>query len=457
MNTQNTSLIQVLERILCWFQANKPNIAQSLQPGLSREQIEAQVQVLPFRLPEEVYQLYQWRNGSSGNAPVEFMPQYRILSLEEAIAERKLSYEIYLEVYEDLAQDIDLDDGYWLPLFAEDSNYYVVKGETESQATAPIFHRCHMECELDLRLHNLTDMMLVIAECFETGVYYFFDNYNYLCRDIDYSLEGQIWLKYQPHQTNNITAILNNQSQHLSFKELIRAYSDLVGMKHPQVLSVLSQALENPELNSSLRFHLISDICSINDAEAIQYLLNLLKQGDSDVQYTIIDRLVDTLKNKELIRDSDAVDVVIQMVQKPGGTYVNAVKLLGILGDTRVVEPLLAILQEEVFGSSNPDEQDLPTLVMIEWLNPNDNLEILLPVIESLGMLKDVRAIKLLFRVAQLAQQCESPTICLVAARALRKLGDFRAREIFNQLAYSEHATIRDWVKAELEQMELDS
>lgn len=82
MNTQNTSLISVLERITSWFQANKPNIIQALQPGLSREQIEAQVQVLPFRLPEEVYQLYQWRNGSSsGNAPVDLMPQYRILSL----------------------------------------------------------------------------------------------------------------------------------------------------------------------------------------------------------------------------------------------------------------------------------------------------------------------------------------------------------------------------------------
>lgn len=453
---QNYPLIQVLERIFCWFQANKPNITESLQPGLTREQIDAQVQALPFRLPEEVYQLYQWRNGSLITAPVEFMPQYRLLSLEDAIAERKFSYDIYLEVRGDEVRDSD-DNGCWLPLFAEDGNYYVVKGDANPQANAPILHRSEIACDredLALIFNNLTDMMQAIAECFETGVYYF-DNFgsNRTWHDLDDPREAQIWLKYQSIYTNNITAILNNQSQDLSYKELIEAYGNLVRTEHPQALSVLSQALKNSDLtNSSLRFHLINDISRINNHEAIHYLLDLLKHGDSDIRRNVVSSLIYNVRDKELIQDSEAVDAVIEMLQRSGGMDEKIIKLSGILGDTRAVDPLLAILQKEVFGSSNPNEQII-SLTMIEWLNPKAcNLEILFAVIESLGMLKDVRAIEPLFQVAQLAQQCESQTICFVAAKALRKLGDFRAREIFTQLAYSEHAAIRDWVKTELEQ-----
>lgn len=454
MNTQNTSLMQVLERILSWFQANKPNIAQSLQPGLSREQIEAQVQALPFCLPEEVYQLYQWRNGSLATAPVDLMPQYRMLSLEDAIADRKLSYEIYLGCRGDEVRDSD-DDISWLPLFAEDGNFYVVKGDTNPQASMPILSRSEYSTtqdDLTLVFNNLTDMMLAIAECFETGVYYF-DDYNYLCSDGDDPREAQIWQKYQPNQTNNITAILNNQAQHLSDKERIEAYGNLVRTQHPQALSVLSQALENPELtNSSLRFHLINYIGEINSREAIQYLLNLLKNGYSDT-YNVISCLIYPVKNKELIRDPEAADVVIQMLQEPGGTNEKVIKLSGILGDKRAVEPLLVILQNEFFGDSNPNEQIISS-GMIEWLHPDEHsLSILFAAMESLGILKDQRAIEPLFQIALLAQQSESQTICFFAAKALRKLGDFRVREIFNQLAYSEHAVVRDWVKAELEQM----
>lgn len=331
----------------------------------------------------------------------------------------------------------------------------MVKGDTKFKAKAAIFYRFYSECELELEFNNLTDMMLAIAECFETGTYYF-DNFDYTWSDLDDPRESQIWLKYQPHHTNNITAILNNQSQHLSVKELIEAYYALVATKHPQALFVLSQALENPELtDSSLRSHLISDICSINDAESIQYLLNLLKHGNSDIQYMIIDSLVYEFKNKEFIQDSEAADMVIQILQKTGGVYENAIKMLGILGDKKAVEPLLAILQREACDSSHSNEQIIPTLGMSEWLNPDEQkLSILLAVIEALGSLKDARAIEPLFRVAILAQQCESHTICLVAARALRKLGDFRAREILTHLAYSEHAAIRDWVKTELVQIE---
>jgi hypothetical protein len=59
-----STLTDALERILNWLRANYPEAASSLQPGLSYDEIEAKIADLPFCLPQEVYELYQWRNGS---------------------------------------------------------------------------------------------------------------------------------------------------------------------------------------------------------------------------------------------------------------------------------------------------------------------------------------------------------------------------------------------------------
>ena len=59
-------LTESLEQILIQLEQKDPEIAASLQPGLTREEIDEIVKYLPFKLPEEVYELYQWRNGISG-------------------------------------------------------------------------------------------------------------------------------------------------------------------------------------------------------------------------------------------------------------------------------------------------------------------------------------------------------------------------------------------------------
>jgi hypothetical protein len=61
--SNNTSLKKVLDRILKILEEKAPDIAAALQPGLTREEIDEIIKDLPFHLPEEVYELYQWRNG----------------------------------------------------------------------------------------------------------------------------------------------------------------------------------------------------------------------------------------------------------------------------------------------------------------------------------------------------------------------------------------------------------
>ena len=301
-------LMQALERILHHIQNQAPGAAQALQRGLTREQIAAQLEGLPFRLPEEVYQLYQWRNGSTAEARVEFLPQYRFLSLEEAIAEWQFVDHLAREIYENLDGNpqqelIDSSECHWLPLFAEDGNYYVISGDTESRETASISHRFYINFELKLQFDSLTEMMEAIAECFDTRAYYF-DLYSYL--NADYVRAAQVWLRHQPWRSTNVATVLNNQSENLSDEDLWQAYFDLIETQHPQTLSVLAEAIEvvKPEvINLQLQMNnaptlsekaaamdalslregrlqqLLCYVSYIKSQEAIQYLRDFVYTG----------------------------------------------------------------------------------------------------------------------------------------------------------------------------------
>ncbi|OKH53780.1 hypothetical protein NIES2101_10030 [Calothrix sp. HK-06] len=58
-----SDLTEALDRILKWIIKHKSSYINYLQPGLSRNEIENLVKDLPFKIPSEVYELYQWRNG----------------------------------------------------------------------------------------------------------------------------------------------------------------------------------------------------------------------------------------------------------------------------------------------------------------------------------------------------------------------------------------------------------
>jgi hypothetical protein len=59
-------LTNALNRIFNWFVLNNPNELKYLNPGLSKTEIDNIVKKWPSKMPAELYELYQWRNGSSG-------------------------------------------------------------------------------------------------------------------------------------------------------------------------------------------------------------------------------------------------------------------------------------------------------------------------------------------------------------------------------------------------------
>ncbi len=149
-----SDLTNALDRILDWFQNNKPSTIDSLQPGLTTEEIESKVKDLPFRLTQEVYELYQWRNGMIDDGSC-FFRYYRFLPLEET----NLCEE---------AWGLSLPFG-WFPLFEFEGEFFAAVGAEENTENSLILHTYE---GIDIIYRSLTNMMLYIAECYETGVYY---------------------------------------------------------------------------------------------------------------------------------------------------------------------------------------------------------------------------------------------------------------------------------------------
>lgn len=66
-----SALTIALEIISRNLKRKAPEVVSHLQPGLTRQEIDEKTKDLPGRLPEEVYELYQWHNGFSQSIGVE--------------------------------------------------------------------------------------------------------------------------------------------------------------------------------------------------------------------------------------------------------------------------------------------------------------------------------------------------------------------------------------------------
>lgn len=98
-----SQLTDTLNKIEIWLQKNIPEKADRLKPGLFRQNIEDKVKNLPFKVPESIYELYQWHNGLVEKFAFN---NYDFLSLENSLAayEESLGEVKYYQKYYQLEQ-----------------------------------------------------------------------------------------------------------------------------------------------------------------------------------------------------------------------------------------------------------------------------------------------------------------------------------------------------------------
>lgn len=183
-----SALTEALNRILHWLQQYSPNAISGFAPGLPLVEIETKLSQLPFRVSQEVYELYQWRNGNPYDGVFVY---HRLLGLDSALEYAAAINESYWRE----VREQDGDPQYLFPVLDFDGEYFAVPGGDASSPHAPVFHIGCDDGSLSFAFTSLTNMMLAIAECYETGIY---THINGDLEVADVVRFGEIRRKYNP-------------------------------------------------------------------------------------------------------------------------------------------------------------------------------------------------------------------------------------------------------------------
>jgi hypothetical protein len=178
-----SELTNVLNNILVRQIERNPEFESILLPGLSRQEILQITQDIPCQIPEELIQLYEWRNGMNRHAYENFIPCFEFESIEYAID----------------TNNRDCDN--WLPIMNCDGNAHLIVMLGDNTDLSPIWCR-----DLELGVYeqcfdSLTKMFQTIEMCFDKNLY--------LWNETSEHLESLNYERYcQVHKENNPNSAL---------------------------------------------------------------------------------------------------------------------------------------------------------------------------------------------------------------------------------------------------------
>lgn len=281
-----TALTSALERIMNWLMEHQPDYVASFQAGLKSDEIQAVEAGLGFKLPAEIYELYQWRNGTEEDTKALCFPTMQFLPLSKAIQCSQGCNE-----YIESDKEFVTEEKEWYetsPLFAfiEDNGDYcgvpLIDRQKEKLPVVVIF-----ETEMPTIFYtSLTDMMLTLAECYESGAYYL-DEKGYV-REDEYQA-AQVLRKYNADIGER--ALLNFQSllsQPLDssndklLEQVVETTTVLCRFKDPRSVDLLLSKEEDLRREKGLYrdgvyFWVVTAMGEMFDARLLKALDNALK------------------------------------------------------------------------------------------------------------------------------------------------------------------------------------
>ncbi|MBV6627981.1 MAG: SMI1/KNR4 family protein [Rivularia sp. (in: Bacteria)] len=204
-------LTDSLNRIMQWLEKNRPDYAASFLPGLSDAEIREKLASVELELPEEIYELYRWRNGveDGEDSKSVIYPCMEFMPLDEAIE----YYEDFIENFINLLdeRDEDCQDVFKLldssqvniygnklifPFCRSNCSFCAVLLSEEQQQHSMIIDIAD-ELSLSVIYRSLTSMMQTLAEYLETGAHYLDEQQEYYLNG-DEEKMLPIFQKYNP-------------------------------------------------------------------------------------------------------------------------------------------------------------------------------------------------------------------------------------------------------------------
>lgn len=164
-------------------------LSNYLNPPLTREEVDIQTQHLPYRLPEELYELYQWHDGvDDPDFRLSLFRDRKFLSLQDAVDE-----------YETVVRCRG-DDEFLVTCFPFGSfmgSWYVLSASTQPLKPAlehPVIDIYH---SVNVAFLSFSVMLDTITAWYAEGAYRA-DPEEEIVPDINESLEKEIWRRLNP-------------------------------------------------------------------------------------------------------------------------------------------------------------------------------------------------------------------------------------------------------------------
>lgn len=325
-----------LERIRIWLERETPHLAASLQPGLSLAEMRniMGAKSADYRMPEEVVELYEWRNGQAGNVP--FFDVVRFQPFEDAVAYANLA-----EAY--------FDGGFPLMVFQElnyDAGYQFRCGPVE-QKSAPAYRWMHGDERIETP--SLEDLLSAVAEAFEGGAF----RPNDLGElDTDEGVWNSILVRHHPDRVRGVNALLHRQWTELSGEQLRDAFYDLVLTNRTETAALVREYLcdsqDRPVWDFEAFHAALSVGIEIQDEWTRDRTVSLAFGQDPRVRRAALTSLAWSWRG-ELPLTAQHVDGLIdQIMTSPASDQDNRERamLLGISGDRRAVPVLLRLIND---------------------------------------------------------------------------------------------------------------
>lgn len=253
MQTLNESL----EYMLRWMQNNLPEYGASFMPGLQFDEIIELVETLGFPLPEEIYELYQWRNGTRAEIPSFVFPAFEFAPLNKAA-------EIQNEINSDpiLGELFTFNNQPLFPFIASEGRHCAIIISSRSTLTSPVVYIGKQGEGEYLAFSSVTSMMCGLAECFDTGAYYL-DADGYI--DIHRVQVAEVLRKHNPQLVEqaltDIRFLFTDFDLNYDIQMFISKTLQALGrLRPPETLEIVNEALARYSSDNSRKGNII---CSL--------------------------------------------------------------------------------------------------------------------------------------------------------------------------------------------------
>lgn len=167
------SIIETLNEINKYLIQSQAYVLDFLLPGIDKDEIKKQVQEVKIKLPDEIYQLYQWRNGIGDIYAHNFN--------HEAFFEFGIFYSLQSAI--DLYQDHGITNKYWddiyFPLFTNGGGDFLLVNIAEQSNEYGFIYLYSPAINLSISPVSMYDsistMLDTILLSYQKGAYFYID------------------------------------------------------------------------------------------------------------------------------------------------------------------------------------------------------------------------------------------------------------------------------------------